>query len=228
MIFALSRGLILSALVLLVVVICAVLLRYGYAATPRDLLNWSSKIALLISGLIVLLSIRPVLRALHFFTFAKYWWFPWLDGEWRAEIRSNWPKVERMYLAAKHDVSKFDALAAPLTDADELVTMASVTIRTSLFEISIEITPDGTNKVSRTRFVRPRWAKPDWPELSYVYAQLDNAVLAPTDTRQHYGAGIIEYIESTGELSGHYWTNRKAQAALNTAGTIVMRRVIEN
>lgn len=68
MIFALSRGLILSVFVLLVVVICVGLLRYGYAATPRDLFDWSSKIALLISGLIVLLSIRPVLRALHFIT----------------------------------------------------------------------------------------------------------------------------------------------------------------
>ncbi|MCE6075331.1 hypothetical protein FS799_10745 [Agrobacterium vitis] len=226
MIFALSRSLVLSTIVLLVVAICVGLLRYGYAAAPRDLLNWSSKIALLISVLLVLLSIRPVLRALHFITLAKYWLFPWLDGEWRAEIRSNWPKVERMYLAAKDDAPKFDALATPLTVADELVTMASVTIQSSLFEISIEITPDGTNKVSRTRFVRPRWAKPDRPELSYVYAQLDNAVLAPTDTRQHYGAGIVEYIERTGELSGHYWTNRKAQAALNTAGTIIMRRVV--
>lgn len=227
MIFALSRGLILSTLVLLVVAICVVLLHYGYAATPRELLNWSSKIALLISGLIVLLSIRPVLRALHVITFAKYWWFPWLDGEWRAEIRSNWPKVERMYFAAKHEVPGFDVLAAPLTDADELVTMASVTIQSSLFEVSIEITPDGTNKVSRTRFVRPRWAKPDRPELSYVYAQLDNAVLPPTDTREHYGAGIVEYIERTGELFGHYWTNRNAQAALNTAGTIIMHRVVK-
>ena len=210
----------------LVVVICVVLLTSGYAATPRDLLKWSSKIALFISGALVLLSLRPVLRVLHLATFAKHWWFPWLDGEWRAEIRSNWPKVERMYLAAKREVPKFDALAAPLTEVDELVTRASVTIQSSLFDISIEITPDGTNKVSRTRFVRPRWAKPDWPELSYVYAQLDNTALAPTDTRHHYGAGIVEYIAKTGELSGHYWTNRKAQAALNTAGTIVMRRVV--
>ena len=225
MIFALNRSLILSALVLLVVAICVGLLSFGYAETPHDLLGWSSKIAFLISGIFVLLGIRPILRALHFITFAKYWWFPWLDGEWRAEIRSNWPKVQRMYLAAKGEGLKFDALAAPLTDADELVTMASVTIQSSLFEISIEIAPDGTNKVSRTRFVQPRWARPDRTELSYVYAQLDNAVLAPTDTRQHYGAGIVEYIERTGELSGHYWTNRKAQAALNTAGTITMRRV---
>lgn len=228
MIFALSRSLILSALVLFVVVCCVGLLHFGYAATPRSLLDWPSKIGLLISGLIVLLSIRPVLRGLHLITFAKYWWFPWLDGEWRAEIRSNWPKVQRMYLAAKHDVPQFDALAAPPTDADELVTMALVTIKSSLFEISIEITPEGTDKISRTRFVRPRWAKPDRPELSYVYAQLDNAVLVPTDTREHFGAGIIEYIERTGELSGHYWTNRKAQAALNTAGTIIMRRVEKN
>ena len=130
-----------------------------------------------------------------------------------------------MYKAAKRETPKFDALAAPLTEADELVTMASVTIESSLFDISIEITPDGTKKVSRTRFVRARWAKPDRPELSYVYEQLDNATLAPTDARQHHGAGVVEFIAKTGELSGHYWTNRKAEAALNTAGTIVIRRV---
>lgn len=226
MIFSMNRNLVLSALVLLVVVICIGLLQSGYAATPSDLLEWPSKIALFISGAIVLLSFRPLLRALHLVTFAQHWWFPWLDGEWRAEIRSNWPKVERMYKAAKGEVPKFDALAAPLAEADELVTLATVTIESSLFDVSIEITPDGTNKVSRTRFVRARWAKPDRPELSYVYQQVDPAARAPTDTRQHYGAGIVEFISRTGELSGHYWTDRKADAALNTAGTIVMRRVV--
>lgn len=226
MIFAMNRSLVISMLVLLVVLICVVLLTSGYAATPRDLLEWSSKIALSISGVLVLLSLRPVLRVLHLVFLAKHWWFPWLDGEWQAEIRSNWPKVERMYLAAKREGPKFDTLASPLTEADELVTLASVTIQSSLFDISIEITPDGTKKISRTRFVRPRWAKPDRPELSYLYAQLDNAALAPTDTRHHYGAGVVEYIERTGELSGHYWTNRNAEAALNTAGTIVMRRIV--
>ncbi|MER8687109.1 hypothetical protein [Mesorhizobium sp. M1136] len=225
MIFAMNRSLVLSTLVLVVVAICFGLLQFGYASTPHDLLEWTSKIALFISGAIVLLSIRPVLRVLHWATFANYWWFPWLDGEWRAEIRSNWPKVHRMYLAAKREVPMFDALATPLTEADELVTRATVTIESSLFDISIEIMPDGNNKVSRTRFVRPRWAKPDRPELSYVYEQLDNTALAPTDTRHHYGAGIVEFIAKSGELSGHYWTNRKAEAALSTAGTIVMRRV---
>lgn len=227
MIFALNRSLVISSFVLIVVLTCVVLLGYGYADTPNDLLEWSSKIALFISGIIVLLSIRPVLRILHAVTFAKYWWFPWLDGEWRAEIRSNWPKVERMYLAAKQEVAKFDAVAAPLTEADELVTTAFVTIESSLFGMSIEITPDGTNKISRTRFVRPRWARPDRPELSYVYLQTDPTLLAPTDARQHYGAGIVEFIEKTGELTGHYWTNRNAEAALNTAGTIVMKPIIK-
>ncbi|MER8492131.1 MULTISPECIES: hypothetical protein [Mesorhizobium] len=225
MIFAMSRSLILSTLVLVIVAFCVGILHFGYAASPRDLFEWTSKIALFISCTIVLLSIRPILRVLHWITFAKYWWFPWLDGEWRAEIRSNWPKVQRLYLAAKREAPSFDALATGLTQADELVTKATVTIESSLFDISIEITPDGTKKVSRTRFVRPRWAKPDRPELSYVYEQLDNTSLEPTDVRQHYGAGIVEFIARTGELSGHYWTNRKAEAALSTAGTIVMRRV---
>ncbi|UXT61158.1 hypothetical protein FY134_26010 (plasmid) [Agrobacterium fabrum] len=226
MIFALSRSLVLSALVMLVVAICVGLLGYGYVANPHGLLEWASKITLLISVTLVLLGIRPVFRALHWVSFAKYWWFPWLDGEWRAEIRSNWPKVERMYSAAKREIPKFDSLAGPLTSDDELVTTASVTIETGLFDISIEITPHGTDKTSRTRFVRPRWSKPDRPELSYVYEQTDPTHLVPTDTRQHFGAGIVEYIAKTDELTGHYWTNRNAEAALNTAGTIIMRRVV--
>jgi hypothetical protein len=225
MIFALNRGFVVSALVMVVVAICFFLLRFGYATSPQELLEWTSKISLIISGLIVLLSIRPVFHVIHAITFAKYWWFPLLDGEWRAEVRSNWPKVERMYLSAKREAAKFDALAAPLTQADELVTLATVNIESSLFDISIEITPVGTSKVSRTRIVRARWTKPDRPELSYVYEQVDHTALAPTDTRQHYGAGIVQFIEKSGDLSGHYWTNRKAEAGLNTAGTIVMRRV---
>lgn len=225
MILAMNRGLVLTTLVLLVLVISVGLLHFGYAEAPTDLFDWSSKIALLISVLIVLLSIRPILRVLHLVTFARHWWFPWLDGEWRAEIRSNWPRVERLYKAAKRETPKFDALASPLADGDELVTMASVTIETSLFDISIAIRPDGTSKVSRTSFVRARWAKPDLPQLSYVYKQEDTAAHAPTDARQHHGAGIVEFDSKSGKLSGHYWTDRKAEAALNTAGTIVMRRV---
>jgi len=43
MIFAMSRNLVLSILVLLVVLTCVGLLQSGYAETPRDLLEWSSK-----------------------------------------------------------------------------------------------------------------------------------------------------------------------------------------
>jgi hypothetical protein len=226
MIFAISRSIVLNTIVLVVVAICFALLHFGFVENPRNLLEWTSKIALFLSAVIVLLSFRPILRLLHVVTFAKHWWFPWLDGEWTAEIRSNWPKVERMYTAAKGDTPKFDALSAPLIEADKLVTHAKVTIESSLFEISIEIIPAGTNRASRTRFVRPRWAKPDRPEISYVYEQRDLAALAPTDTRVHFGAGIVEYIARSGELSGRYWTDRNAEAALNTAGTIIMRRVV--
>src|SRR3546814_11974328 len=97
-----------------------------------------------------------------------------------------------MYLAGKREGPKFDALAAPLTAADELVTTASVTIESSLFDISIEITPDGTNKVSRTRYVRPRWTRQDRPELRNVYAKMEPTLLAPTAPRQNNGAGIVE------------------------------------
>jgi hypothetical protein len=153
----------------------------------------------------------------------RIWWFPWLEGTWRAEIRSNWPKIERLYKAAKGKAPQFDALTEPVTKADERVTGADVTIKVGLFEIEIEITPDGTQRCSTTDYVRPSWAKPRRPRLSYVYTQVDPLPVAPTDTRMHSGAGIVE-IMTNGELVGEYWTNRKGENGLNTSGTIVIRR----
>lgn len=223
MILALNRSIILTILVALVLGPVAILIGCDVVQTPADLLKWSSRIVTFLTLLALFLSWTPALRFVHWITLGHIWWFPWLEGKWRAEIRSNWPKIERLYEAAKGNAQQFDALIDPITKADEKVTGANVTIKVGLFELEIEIVPDDTQKCSTTDYVRPSWAKPKKPKLSYVYTQVDPLPVAPTDTRMHSGAGIIEYM-TNGELSGEYWTNRKGENGLNTSGTIVIRR----
>lgn len=223
MIFALNRSVLISILVALVVAPVAILFGLGVVQTSADLIKWWGRIVTFLTCLGLLLNWTPALRFVHWATLGRIWWFPWLDGKWRAEIRSNWPQVERLYLAAKGSAPQFDALTEPITKADEKVTGADVTIKVGLFEMEIEIVPDGTEKCSTTDYVRPSWEKPKKPKLSYVYIQIDQLPVAPTDTRMHSGAGIVEFM-SSGELRGEYWTNRKGENGLNTSGTIIIRR----
>ena len=196
--------------------------------TADELLNQIRFVSPAFILLVSLLCIPRVFRLFHWVTFAKYWMFPSLDGEWTAELYSNWPLIKRMYNAAKNGGPAFDSR----TDKDKLtkkekaeeLTRADVTITSSLFFITMVLRPVGTDKKSRTRFVRPLWIKPDQPELSYVFKQVDPLPIEATDEREHFGAGIIEYDDVTKELSGCYWTDRSESAGLNTAGTIIMKK----
>lgn len=225
MIFAMHRPIVLGLLVGFLLAAAALLMEIGYAETPSEIMSRRGIILLALNALILLLCWRPALKAIHWATFASKWWFPWLDGEWQAEIRSNWPKVKAMYESARGKGPRYDALTAPAPDDEKTLTLASVSIKTTLLEITIEIVPEGTHKISRTRFVRPRWAKPDRPELSYVYEQEDHTTPAHLDAQLHFGAGVIKYFENSDQIAGEYWTNRRGDVGLNTAGTIIMRRV---
>lgn len=83
--------------------------------------------------------------------------------------------------------------------------------------------PDDTEKCSTTDYVRPSWERPKKPKLSYVYTQVNQMPAAPTDTRMHSGAGLVEII-SNGELRGEYWPNRKGENGLNRSGAIIIRQ----
>jgi hypothetical protein len=172
------------------------------------------------------LGIPQVFRVVHKLTFAKYWMFPLLDGEWTAYICSNWPRIRRTYESAKNGGPPFDALTDELTKAEERERRveADVTITSSLFFINLTLRPINSKRVSRTRFVRPLWNKPDPPEISYVFEQVDPDPVAQTDSKKHFGAGVLQYDKETDELSGDYWNDRREDAGLNTAGTIRLTR----
>jgi hypothetical protein len=224
MIFALDRGLFLKIFVTLVAGILAIVVLRGDSSSAI----WAARdLASAIVGFIVLLlCVPPLFRFVHRVTFAKFWLFPLLDGEWDAVICSNWPRIRRTHRAATGIAATFNALTDDLTPEEEASrkTLATVTIVSTLMTITIKLEPQGTNRVSVTRFVRPVWSKPAWPELSYVYEQTDPDPVPVTDIKRHFGAGVLTYDREKDTIAGEYWTQRRDEAGFNTAGTIALKR----
>jgi hypothetical protein len=205
-----------------------ILIFFDGGASSSEIWTRRGVFVALISGFIGALSNPKIFGFFHTITLAKLWMFPRLDGEWNARLCSNWPVVRRTYEAARKGGPPFDALKDELTPKEERERFveATVTITSSLFAITMVLRPKSSNRVSRTRFMRPLWHKPDPPELSYIFEQEDPDPIARTDTKTHYGAGIIRYDAQTGQLTGYYWNDRKEDAGLNTAGTIRMARPV--
>ena len=227
LIFALNRSTLVTLLVLAVLAVVCVPLLFDQSATATEIWSRRGVVLLVLNLLIAALCIRPVFRVVHLISFGKTWLFPMLDGEWEAEIRSNWPRIKHMYGAARDGGPAFDAMRTELSDSEleESVTRAKVTIASNLLTMSLRLEPHASARISRTRFVRAEWRKPDMPEISYVYEQDDPGPVAATDARRHFGAGILRYDEVSDTLAGDYWTQRREDAGFNTAGSIILRRV---
>lgn len=226
MISALGGDKFIRALALLLVAAFCLLLLVDAGATGSSV--WAKR-SWFVTGLGVLLAALDVpfiYRLVHKVTFADLWLFPLIDGKWDAVLTSNWPRVLRTYETAKKGGPPFDSLTDALTPAEhqDQFRNAEVTFKCSLFHISMTLRPENSKRVSRSRFARPLWRKPDLPQLSYVFEQEDPDPVAQTDDRKHFGAGIICYDSDAGSITGEYWNNRKEAAGLNTAGTIRMTR----
>ena len=224
MINALAPAMIVRAFSFVFMVAAWASLFVSSASEASDL--WSARGTILgaVNALIFALTFRPVFRVGYRLIFADRWWFPMIDGEWEGELRSNWPRVRALMLAAKGDTPPFDALADELPGGGEQVTELEATITCSLFEVLMEIRIPGTERTSRTVFVRPQWCKPAAPQIAYVYDQVDHGAVAVTDAPRHRGAAVLEFDRKTGELRGEYWTNRQSPKGLNTAGSVIFRR----
>jgi hypothetical protein len=157
----------------------------------------------------------------HWAARAKYWWFPWVGGEWRGELKSNWPRVQAMMEAARGNRPPFDTTN---DEIDLLTVKVKARIKCELLAIRIHIEMVGTKRFSDTIFVRPQKKSGEQPALYYVYRQHDLGTPAVTDSREHLGAAILR-VNEQGELHGTYWTARNEERGLTTAGVIVLRRV---
>jgi hypothetical protein len=178
----------------------------------------------LLSGGIFLLTVRPVFRWVHKRSFARAWLFPLLDGEWEGEVYSNWPRVHAMLEAAKGAVPRFDALADDVPAAFDMDPVkVSATIKSGLLDFEITTRMSSTRR-SDTIFVKPVWHKPARPRLYYLYRQQEDGKIAVTDAHEHDGAAYLDFDADTDTLSGPYWTQRRGDAGLNTAGRIRLWR----
>jgi hypothetical protein len=140
--------------------------------------------------------------------------FPDIDGIWLAELHSNWPMI---------------AKKAGLPDQNTAPTAAEIQIIARLFFVKINLFSVSQYSNSETKAVAIKKDGEDGKiRLYYVY---DNTTKMPedTDSSRHYGAAYLDLIrDSAGaiKLEGLYWTNRNWHKALNTAGTITLRRNI--
>lgn len=224
MIYALSPTHIVRVITLLVMIAAWITLFRSSPAEAHDFLRQRGIIIGLVNAIVFLLTFRPIFLILYRLTWASHWWFPLLDGRWTGELRSNWPRIEAMMLAAKGARPKFDVLSDELPGSSERVTTLEATIRCSLFYVQIDICIPGTRRTSQTIFARPEWRRPFPPQLAYMYDQADHGSVAVTDAPRHRGAAVLDYDQSTGELRGEYWTNRQATKGLNTAGSLILKR----
>lgn len=139
MIYALNWTVIVRALVTFVFVLVCLLLFFQGDDAIASVLAARYIVPTAIIIFLVLLNIPVVFGIVHKLTFAKYWLFPNLNGDWDAVVTTNWPRILRTYESAKNGGPPFDAITDKLDAMEEAnrVSKARVTIKSSLFSFSI-------------------------------------------------------------------------------------------
>lgn len=182
------------------------------ASDPRHLwtiLSGSGTIVGLIASVVGATGLFPVLCRLP----GVNRLFPDLDGEWQAELDSNWPTIAQRA-----------QLPAPTSSAP---TMAKITIVTRLFFVRVNLRSDSNYLSSKT--IAAKIVKDPEDNSVRLYYVFQSTVLKPheTDSAGHEGAAFIDIPGKlkVNELEGVYWTNRNWHKGLNTAGTIKLKRI---
>jgi hypothetical protein len=140
-------------------------------------------------------------------------WLPDIDGQWRADLESNWAVVATRLGAGP---------PPPFNDP----VRARVTIKSRLLFIRVNVESEDNYSRSRSIFVRATRDEEDGTvQVSYLY---ENTTSKPeqTDSSTHNGAARLNVISRGGRvwMEGTYWTDRNWQNGLNTAGRITLRR----
>ncbi|PWW03806.1 hypothetical protein DFR52_101494 [Hoeflea marina] len=155
--------------------------------------------------------------------------FPDLNGEWRVELTSNFPRLDAMQAAARsvkaprYDTRAFEAV--PLSSP--LVLRARIT--QDWIDVRMELwSEDPASRIERsvtTSFDLSRG--PDGtPTVAYFYRQTNRAEsLTGTSQESFDGAARLVVAEDGTSMSGLYLARGNWDSGLNTAGTIRFTRI---
>ena len=143
------------------------------------------------------------------------WVFPDLNGRWETEIRSNIGAMAEHHPDFKN------------VDPDTIKTLVpgEFEIVQNWFRLFIRFDADDRYSTSNTLVVEPRKDRETGRcTLTYVYRN-ETADPRPSDEQFHFGAAHVEIDPGFQSMRGCYWTNRNASRGLNTAGTVIARRL---
>ncbi|WP_184123302.1 hypothetical protein [Roseospira marina] len=145
--------------------------------------------------------------------------FPDIDGDYDAEMSSNYPMLKAM--ADGHSTEELK------TENLRLNVMGTVSIRTTLTNISMTFSAKNKYSTSEVLSCSLQRGRGNCPHrLYYVF---EGRVKDPetTDTRSFLGAGCIDIPRERRPkvLDGEYWTNREWHNGLNTAGLVRFTRL---
>jgi hypothetical protein len=147
--------------------------------------------------------------------------YPDVNGIYVGTICSNYPLKIAMRESAvsghRLEGAKLDAI--PLQES-----AVAVELRADFFRLRITVSSSPTGGTSRAVIAKPwRDRGADTIHLSNVYLQTVNQPSA-SDEAMHFGAADLEVNPADRQtISGIYWTKRRWQVGLNTAGVIKLK-----
>jgi hypothetical protein len=139
-------------------------------------------------------------------------WLPPIDGDWKVEIKSNWPIIQDRLV--RHENTQSDFVEA----------IAKIKARLFYVHIGLESTNDYST--SKTVFVHlSRDPEGGSIQIRYFYRN-STRIPSHSDSAEHDGAASLNLMKDRKNLrlEGVYWNNRNWTKGLNTAGTISMRK----
>lgn len=157
--------------------------------------------------------------------------FPDLNGKWKVELYSNWPRQLQLLEAAQSTDVILDMRGCSEGELAELTPMVlEAEISQSWWTIEMKLynpennTPiDKSNTISVDPF--PRNGLRD-PGICYIYKQ-ENTTGNVSDDSEFYGAARLEYDIEKDQLKGLVWTARMWQRAMNTASKVNFSRIAD-
>jgi len=209
-----EKSVIIRALLIIAICIGAGITWFVKPDTIQDVLKVAGYTISATGIFIWMLNVSQCWRLIWYIIKPLNWWiFPDLNGDWETINYSNIKKHAEFRPELKQ--KKLNSKIA-----------GRVTIRQNLFGISMTFHSKNGYTSSDTIFVKlERTSESQRFRLVYVF-EGETAEAVDTDEQRHFGAGRIEikWIEKLIQIEGVYWTNRNWRNALNTAGTIVMKR----